>query len=191
MEDFLLNLSLSWTSAKLIPYLIFLITGIVCFLLIRKRMKSKALKWVSSFILFLPIGIYFFLNPIYEGDFANDYTTQTATVNLQKGQLTVITIPGCPFCMEAMDLVNEMSARTNNAQINVKVLTTDSSSLTPYRNKSKGALTVEQVFEAEPFLELTKARFPTFVFKKGDEVRVWNNDGFGSRAKDWVEGEVE
>lgn len=60
----------------------------------------------------------------------------------------------------------------------------------PYRNKSKGALTVEQVFEAEPFFELTKARFPTFVFKKGDEVRVWNNDGFGSRAKDWVEGEA-
>lgn len=83
-----------------------------------------------------------------------------------------------------------MKERTNDPTIHFKVLTSDSSSLTPYLDEANGAVVIEQEPDIDSFVNLARSRFPTFVFKKGKEVRIWNNDSFGTRAIDWVEEEM-
>ena len=72
MEDFLLNLGFSWTLSKVLSYILFLIVGIILFLMFRKRVRSRVGKMLLSLIIVVPFAIYFAINPIYEGDFSND-----------------------------------------------------------------------------------------------------------------------
>lgn len=111
-------------------------------------------------------------------------------VILPEGELTVIAIPGCPFCMESIEVLKKMKERTNDPIIHFKVLTSDSSSLRPYLDETNGSVVIEQEPDIDSFVNLARSRFPTFIFKKGNEIRVWNNDSFGTRAMDWVEEEM-
>ena len=74
IEHFFLGLGLSFTTAKLIPYLLAIILGVCLVLFLRKRwkLKSKILNiGIRTIVFAAPFAIYFAFCPIYEGDFAN------------------------------------------------------------------------------------------------------------------------
>ena len=68
----------------------------------------------------MPFGIYFSISPIYEGDFSNnaiEVMRSYANAELTGKKLVVITIPGCPFCLQAIDQLLVMKKRVPNIEI--------------------------------------------------------------------------
>ena len=112
------------------------------------------------------------------------------TIELANNELTVLAIAGCPYCYESIDDLKLISERVGKGNIKFVVFTGDSTNIAWYKDKALGKIKVVQADESSPLFGLAKGRFPTFVFKGGDEIRVWNNSGFGVRAKDWIEGQI-
>lgn len=191
MENMFLNMGMSWTLSKMLPYVLFLILGILIYWLIRKRVKPKMYRWILLPVILIPIGIYFAVNPIYEGDFSNNVRTSDATdfKRLKKERLTVIAIPGCPYCKGSISTLKKYITRTNK-KVDFVVLSSHREMMADYEREAKGTkINVKLALTAdiERLGELAGGSFPAFVYKKGNEVHVWNNDGFGVRALDWVE----
>lgn len=188
MEDFFINLGLSWTLSKILPFIIALLLGVLVFLYLRQ--KSKVLKWIGgASILVFPV-IYFAINPIYEGDFTNDFhdvNTSEVDVKFANGKLTVLAIPNCPFCYESINRLKLVSDRAGGKEFDFLVLTSDRNNLEFYKEIGNGTLNIDNVTEFEEYTKLSKGRYPTFVYRDGDNLKVWSNRGFGVVALDWIE----
>ncbi len=192
MNDFFLNLGFSWTLSKALPYGLMLILGAVVFFTFRRKIKRSWLKWLYSLVLFIPLAIYFAVNPIYEGDFSNESREVKAerAFGLEKKELTVLAIPGCPFCAESIQDLNRIATRTGVDRINFVVFTSDPEMLKPYAKLAESQIEMRIEEEFSPYATMTQGRFPTFVYSDGSSLRIWSNDGFGVRAKDWLENEL-
>ena len=192
MNDFFLNLGLSWTLSKALPYGLMLILGAVLFFAFRRKLKRSWLKWLNSLVLLIPFAAYFAMNPIYEGDFSNESREMKAEMSfgLKKNELTLLAIPGCPFCAESIQDLNKIATRTGVDRINFVVFTSDQEMLKPYAKlaESQIEMSVEEDFSL--YATITQGRFPTFVYSDGSSLRIWSNNGFGVRAKDWLENEL-
>jgi thioredoxin-related protein len=199
MENFFLNIGFSWTLSKSLPFVLMLLLGILLVFLIRRRLKKRWMRNTSFVLLILPVVIYFVVNPIYEGDFSNDFrveNTGNETKEIEKGTLSVITIPGCPFCLQSIATLKVMKDRTDSKKdINFIVCSDSISDLKKYEVESDGELKVKLAEDIEAMVKLAGgagiATFPTFVYtSKSGEMTVWSNDGFGVMAKDWVEDKL-
>ncbi len=190
MNDFLLNMGFSWTWAKALPYLFFLLMGIVVYLAFRARFKRRVWKISFGVVVLVPIGIYFAFNPIYEGDFSNNFRVEASNKMLRSNELTVIAIPNCPFCAESTERLNRIAERTEVERINFIVLTADPEALTYYKGivNDKIHVTSDSIFDN--YAKLTQSHFPTFIYVKGGSARIWSNDGFGAGALDWLEEQL-
>lgn len=194
IEHFFLSLGLSFTTAKLIPYLLAVILGVCLVLFLRKRwkLKSKILNVVIRTVVFAaPFGVYFAFYPIYEGDFANggeEVSMNSAYEELAGKKLTVITIPYCPYCEEAMERMKVLKERNSSMDIEYIVCSSDSSTLEFYTNISEGKIVVRLAESSEEMANLAKGHFPAFVLSKGDKtLKRWSNSAFGVRALDETE----
>ena len=75
MENFFVNLGLSYTWSKALPYLLMVVIGLLIGIYLFKRSKTKLTKLLSLVVIAVPFGIYFIFNPIYQGDFSNNSRT--------------------------------------------------------------------------------------------------------------------
>ncbi len=192
MNGFFLDLGLSWTVSKALPYVLWLVVGLLIFLFIKKRVKSRMAKVVSGLVIVIPFAVYFMVSPIYEGDFSNDSRTMKAepSFGLKKNELTVLAIPNCPFCAGSIEQLNKIVERTGVDRINFIVITNQEEALLPYKEIACKEIAVSAVPDFELFDRITKGRFPTFVYSDGSQLSIWRNDGFGVRAKDHVESKL-
>jgi len=193
MNDFLLSLGFSWTISKALPYVIFLVVGLVLFFLFRKKVKSRLGKVLLSLVIIVPVGVYFAISPIYEGDFSNDYRTVSAldSLDFSSDELTVLAIAHCPYCAGSIEKLNKMIERTEAERINFVVITDQDDVLINYEELACDEISFTTVPSFEKYESISTGRFPTFVYSDGKELSIWHNDGFGVRAIDWVEEQLE
>jgi hypothetical protein len=184
---------MSWTLLKTLPYLILIALGVVLYILIRGLLKRnrKAFRILAVLVIPLPFFLYFIVNPIYEGDFSNNFRSEKGVFSeLKSGRLTVLTIPGCPYCYESIEDLKRIKERTGVDTIDFFVVTTHSENLDWYREEAKGQLNIQMLSPESELVALAMGTFPTFLFAEADNVSVWDNSGFGVRAKDWIEDKI-
>lgn len=177
-----------WTLFKIAPYFLTIVGGLfLSFLFSRIRGKIRFLRF---FIWVIPFGIYFILNPIYEGDFSNNYreiTLKNGLVSSKEDHLLVITIPGCPFCMASIETMKQLKKRVPSLKVKYIVCSTDSSSTILYKRKIAGSFPISTTIKSKEWAEISKGKFPSYVLITQKGTRIWSNDNFGSLAKDEVE----
>lgn len=191
MEKFFLDLGLSFTMSKLLPYILMTLIGLVLSIIVFKKAKTKLTKIIAIILFFAPFGIYFSVNPIYSGDFSNNsrmvsMTTETSELNARK--LVLIAMPGCPFCMMAINTLKQLKEKNPAMDIEFIVTSTDPETLAPYQEEINGAFPCKTSENPIAMADLAERRFPVFVLvdptKK--EFEIWNNNSFGVRAMDKV-----
>ena len=198
-EISLSSTGLSWTMSKLLPYILFLITGILFAVIFYKKFKlSKPLKIIISLALFvLPFLLYFVYSPIYQGDFSNSgYTVSSENRFPEKKQFTVYVLPNCKYCVSSTATLKAMIRKNKGIDLVVRVLghTVNDSlkyvklmdNLVPVAmNSSNNSIEKVQIKE---LITITQGEFPTFVLSKnGKAIKAWHNDSFGVRAMDEVD----
>lgn len=189
-ETFLLDIGFSWTWAKLFPYLLFPLLGLVVWLLFRRRMKRRWVRLVFLVLLIgLPFALYFILNPIYEGDFSNQAEEVAVLPELKADgpRLVVITIPGCPFCMESIGRMKAFKARNPNVRIEYRVCSSDPKDVTAYKNAAGQTFPVMLARDGNEMAAIAGEAFPAFVLTDGTTAKRWTNDEFGVVALDEVD----
>lgn len=195
IEVFLIDLGLSWTASKLVPYVFFGILGLVLSFLFRKKLRSsrKVIKLMGHFILLiLPFACYFAWSPIYEGDFSNTFrTAQVEKIQQEREgkQFVVIAIPFCKYCKGAMTRIEKMVEREPNLKVEVVVCTQDSTKLNWYRSFLSNKISITQVKYPILYRRLVGNQFPTFALVEKEQIKVWSYDNFGVRAMDFIEAE--
>lgn len=194
MESYLLESGLSWTMSKILPYLAMILLGIVLWIIAKKLLKSvnKYLRLILLLVVFIaPFLLYFVQSPIYQGDFTNNGTLvdQTdATAELTGKKLVVITIPGCPFCYEAIDQLRVMKDRVPALEVEYIVCSSDSTTMDWYQEKGGDFIAVRLAENKDEMAKLAQHAFPTFVLVDNKKaLKTWSNDSFGVFAKDEVE----
>lgn len=194
IEIFLLDVGLSWTISKLLPYLFTLCIGAFLIFLLRKMMAktNRLLRVIVKLVVFVtPFLVYFAFNPIYEGDFSNNSTPFILTESekeLTGKKLVVLTIPGCPHCYIALGKMKKLKSRNDKIEIEYIVCHTDPETTKWYSNEAGEAVNVKLADDAQSMSKLAKHSFPTFVIVNNDSpLKVWPNDNFGVLAIDEVE----
>jgi hypothetical protein len=189
MENLFLDLGLSWTLAKATPYCLAILIGIAPLIFLKRIKRIIRLVFIP-----LPFFIYFAFFPIYQGDFTNNLRSVQNSEGsfIEEGKLTVLTIPGCPYCYECLDDLAILGARNPEHRISFLVVTTDDSNLDWYRSKASKQVEVKKIDPNDPLInKITRGSYPTFLFKKNNQITVWSNSGFGVRAKDWIEEQMQ
>lgn len=190
-EIFFFNLLNSYFWSKLLPYLISVLIGCLAFYLLFKKLGHKK-QWVrlsiSILALTLPFICYFLYQPIYEGDFSNNYNiVETKNLDLKQNQLTIITIPGCPYCAAAVQEWSKISFE-NKLELQIKICSSDSSSIPEYRQLSKENpnINISLVDNLDKWATISKGTYPSFLCLKKNLTYCWSNDNFGVSAKDFI-----
>ena len=196
MESFFLNFGLGWVVSKIIPFVLMFVLGIGLYLVALKFLKRKWMRLSSLILIVVPALVYFAINPIYEGDFADNYRTvriPNRLSELENDRLTILVLPGCPYCEEAMEQINVLRSRIGSKQeMDIIVCTPSVKGLKFYKDKSQGKINVKMSKSTKSLVKIAKGEFPAFVYKrKGKRSRVWSNFQFGAFAKDWVEEQYE
>lgn len=193
IELFFLNLGLSWTLAKLIPYLVVILVGFLLALLVNKKLlklKSWMRTGLAVILFVLPFAAYFAYSPIFQGDFSNDAKESVLTSDLDelKGkQLIVLALPGCPFCAQSMGKAAKLIERNPGLQVTYIITRADQEALNWYGKMATTGINVVPAKNDKALSSLAKGKFPTFVIARGNTLRTWSNDGFGVLAIDEVE----
>ena len=194
MEASLLDWGFSHTWSKIIPYVLVILFG--CFLayLVYRRFSSnkKMAITLGLFFVITPFIAYFAVNPIYEDDFSvtgSQLDLKNTTTEALGDGLLVLAIPGCPYCLEAIDGLKAMKKKNKQLRIEFAVIGTFSEDgLAKYKEASAGKFPVVALENEQAFTNFTGHNFPTFVMiEKGKAVHFWTNNQFGVRAKDRVE----
>lgn len=194
IENSFLESGFSFTMAKIIPYLVVILIGICVVFLFRKKLKFKKrilTILVRLVVLVIPFAVYFGFYPIYEGDFSNSARKVSRTAKnaeLLDEKLYVLSIPGCPYCAQAMSRMLQLKERNPSLQIEYIVVSSDSTSTKDYKTMGKGEIEVSLAQNMEEMSKIALGGYPSFVLsEKGNSLSAWSNDGFGVRALDQVE----
>ena len=197
IENSFLESGFSFTAAKLLPYIITILIGLVLAFLLRKRMafRNRILRIaLKLFVIVIPFGVYFVFNPIYQGDFSNNSESVKRDVSNQEitgDKLVVLTIPGCPYCRQAMERMLVLKERNPSLDIEFIVCHSDSTTTDFYKEISEDKINVRLANNPEAMAQLANHRFPAFVLSSSaGNLKKWSNDSFGVRALDEVESLV-
>lgn len=191
MENFFVNLGLSYTWSKALPYLLMVVIGLLIGIYLFKRSKTKLTKLLSLVVIAVPFGIYFIFNPIYQGDFSNNSRTVNVselTSELEKDKLYVISLPGCRFCKESIARLKEVKENNKNLNVEYVVTSSDSETLDFYQKEINDNFALRLAENPEAMVKLAQGSFPTFVIfdKTNNSYKVWDNSTFGVLALDEV-----
>ncbi len=202
IEQWVINSNFSWTSAKVAPYLLLLIFGV---LIARWFSKFLIFKIISNRLKFLrpivfvvitaiPFIIGFVLNPIYEGDFSKQGTeiqNPETISDFRKADLAVITIPGCPYCYHSISKLKQLKARNPEMRIKFIVCTSSNDDLRDYIAEGGEDIVVSKTKNIEILSKMAQGKFPTFVMIKNNKAAYsWSNDQFGCLALDQLETDL-
>jgi hypothetical protein len=180
-----------WTLSRTLPYILSIFGGVFLFWIFSKT-KGK-IRVIRYIIWIVPFMIYFIVNPIYQGDFSNEYRTiQTKSLPSKtvKNELIVITIPGCPFCFGSIESLKILKKRNPSLKINYIVCSSDSLSTLEYEKAGRGSFPINYSTTPEKWAKIAQGKFPSFLLVGENQTKVWSNDGFGVRAKDEIESVV-
>jgi hypothetical protein len=179
---------ISWTLIKITPYFLTIVGGLFLSFLFSK-IRGR-IRFFRFFVWVFPFVIYFILNPIYEGDFSNNYreiTLKNGLVSSKEAQLIVITIPGCPFCKASIETMKQLKKRVPSLKVKYIVCSTDSSSTILYKREINGVFPVSTSIKSKEWAKICQGKFPSYVLISKESTRIWSNDNFGTLAKDEVE----
>jgi hypothetical protein len=194
IERFLLDSGLSWTMSKLLPYILMVFIGLLLVFILKRfvaKMKLPVRLLIKLTVLILPFVLYFAVAPIYQGDFSNnsvEISKDDAYKELTGKRLVVLTIPGCPYCFEALGRMKKLKERVPAIEIDYIVCHTDPETMDWYKQEAGDAVNVKMAENIKSMSELAFGVFPTFVLVDGDKtLRTWSNDNFGVSAMDEIE----
>lgn len=177
-----------YTIPKITPYILTIVGGLFLTYLFSKI--SGRIRFIRFFIWVIPFGIYFSLNPIYEGDFSNHYREirlNKELIELKEKQLLVITIPGCPFCLASIQTMKQIKKRVPSLKVKYIVLSTHSSSTIRYKREINGVFQISTTIKSKEWAKICQGKFPSYVLITKKGAQIWSNDNFGTLAKDEVE----
>jgi hypothetical protein len=201
IEQWVINSNFSWTSAKIAPYLLLVIFGILIARWFSKffiyKIISNRLKFLRPIVFVvitaIPFVIGFVLNPIYEGDFSKQGTeiqNSESITEFKNVDLAVIAIPGCPFCYHSISKLKQLKARNPEMKIKFIVCTYNKNDLKDYIAEGGKDITVIKSDKIEFLGKMAEGKFPTFVMVKNNKAAYsWSNDQFGCLALDQLESE--
>ena len=194
IEYLLLDTGLSWTMSKLLPYLIAVALGISLVFLLKKKlanMNRPVRIVIKGIALLIPFFAYFGYTPIFQGDFSNNSTEFVLTESekeLTGKKLVVLTIPGCPYCFQALGKMKKLKSRNEKIEIEYIVCHADPETIKWYSNEGGKAVNVRLATDVQSMVKVAKGSFPTFALVSNDStLKVWSNDNFGVLAIDEVE----
>ncbi len=189
IEELSIGLGLSWTFSKMIPYVLEFILVVYSGALLTQffkgnRMRQKLIMIASIFIF---SGIAFAIHPIYEGDFAHEAEELVATSDDIKTGLTMVALPGCPYCLERIATLNALHEELGNLPITVVMLEGDTLAMHDYVQRLKPGITVVPAQNSTILGGVVEGSYPSFFFKnEGGFAYRWNQVGFGTGALDWL-----
>jgi len=196
MENFLLNLGLSFTLSKLFSYLLFVVIGILLAFFFLKKSKnrriSKVPKLIISLVLFVaPFLIYFAIHPIYVGDFSNNsYLIESKVDFPKKKQLTIFALANCPYCIQSIEISKLLKDKNPEIRIEYWVMSSNPVHQLKYKKLLGNAAQVKlKARFSDDLAVIAKGSYPTFVLSDNNKgIKAWNNDSFGVMAMDEVCG---
>lgn len=198
IQNNVLDLGASWTFSSITPYVLEFVTAIllayqVALILNKKNKLLRRIVLVGGVILLS--GVAFALNPIFEGDFSNSYEkvefSNSDEKVLDEG-LTMLALPGCPYCIGRIPLLNRLKTREKKLPIQVVIIKEDSLTKAYYTEELNDDISVRFTSHVDELAKAAKGRFPSFFYTdKNGEVRVWTRTGLGTRAFDWLENSVK
>ncbi|WP_300666768.1 hypothetical protein [Fluviicola sp.] len=199
LESTLLESGFSWTMSKMLPYLILGFGGILLAYAFAKgfKIKSKIVKVVVVLVLLAsPFALGFAFHPIYQGDFSSegaDLAKEKIIVKTDpKYDLLVITIPGCPFCLQSIEHLKLIKKHSPDLKILFSVCSPNKKDLDLYRGLIADDFDIALAKDIDASVDLAEGHFPTFVqLKKGIPAYKWSNDQFGVGAIDKLLGELK
>ena len=192
LEMISLNIGLSWTLSKMMPYVMQFIVIILLSAMLSQFFGAnygrKKLILIASAITLS--GIAFAVHPIYEGDFSNSYeeliVKQNTTVFNQG--LTMVALPGCPYCYERIETLNRLKTYHKDVPITVVMVADDSLTIADYREKLDKDIAVIAAPNGKQVAQVVGGSFPAFIYKKQAVpfLYYWSQIGFGTGAMDWI-----
>jgi hypothetical protein len=191
-EVYFLNNGFSWVAARALPYLFCVLLGLlIAYLLVRIfRFKGHVkLLYIISIPLVL-LSLYFAIFPIYEGDFSNEnqrFKRNTKMVELSTNRLVILSLPGCPYCLESMERMRIVKQRHPNISIEYKVCHGDSTSLRWFKKYGKKDFDYSIASNVDMTSKLAQGLYPTYVLSTKSFLKVWTVEQFGMSAMDEVE----
>lgn len=188
-ETIFLNLGFSYTASKLIPYLIMAIIGFSLVYSFHRKIQHRVKKWLSMTLLcLLPFGTYFAVYPIYQGDFVNVHF-QPKQLDKFPSNLTlnVVVLPGCPYCHESMNFMNQLIKREPKLNIRYIVVAETDNPLLPFRQNLSKQISVVKSTKPKDWIMMVRGGFPCMILSENRKIiYAWENDDFGVRAVDDV-----
>ncbi|MEN9742450.1 MAG: hypothetical protein RLZZ65_255 [Bacteroidota bacterium] len=190
LESFLIDLGFSWTWAKLSPYLGTLLIGYWVFNRLERLVIKNWLKYTVMGIGFcLPFLTYFAFYPIYAADLVSEsFETKTTVDHLPKQKtLAIVILPGCPYCIETIELSKKMLR--NNAKIKIQYLlaSEDQEGYLFFRKKLPKAIEVKIPKNPLLCMVMAQGEFPSyFLIAQQKVVKAWHNTHFGTKALDEI-----
>jgi len=192
IEGFFLANNFSWVAAKLGPYVYFLVLGLLFGLLVVWKLKFKGHVRIL-FLISIPIvslSLYFAFYPIYLGDFSNErkcLNRDSSMSEFKENRLIVLSLPGCPYCLESMERMRIVKQRHPSVTIEYKVCHGDSSALRWFQKKGKNDFEYSLASDVKMTSKLAAGLYPTYVLSNKSILKVWSVEQFGMSAIDEVE----
>jgi hypothetical protein len=192
IESYFLSNNFSWATAKLGPYVYFLVLGLLFSLLVVWKFKFKGHVRVL-FLISLPLvtlSLYFSFYPIFQGDFSNEkviFPRNESMVELKENRLIVLSLPGCPYCLESMERMRMIKQRHPEITIEYKVCHGDSSAIRWFKNKGKNDFEYSLASNVKMTSKLAAGLYPAYVLTNRSSLTVWSVEQFGMSAIDDVE----
>ena len=186
-ESIFLDLGFSWTTSKLIPYILMSLMGFVLVYTFHKRFQQKWKKWmIMTFLAVLPFGIYFSIYPIYTGDFVNNhFLPEQLCAFPKKTTLSVVVLPGCPYCHESVKFMNQLIEREPKLRIQYVVIAETDNPLLPFRQKLSKRIPVIKSAKPKDWIIMAKGGFPCMILSENRKIEhAWENEHFGVKAID-------
>lgn len=188
VEEILINLGLSWTLSKFLPYFLACIIGILLLkITLKLRLNYIVRISIGIFLLILPFLSYIIFYPIYQPDLINE-TYKPKILPLKKPEkktLVITVLPGCPYCSQTINVMNKLSVQNKELKIIYYLVSNDPHSENLFRKKLKKRIGVSYTNEPERWMLAAEGVFPSyFLFDNKQLKRAWHNTTFGVRALD-------
>jgi hypothetical protein len=195
MEELLNYFGLSFTASKFLPYFLAVFLGIVFSkLLYRHISASKIIRNIFiTLITILPFGIYFAINPIFQGDFSNEGVLIKKKLKLPKNNdLLIIALADCPYCIQSQETIKLIHQKNTKIKAEYLIVNGTKQDSIRYARMLLGFASCRTVKNSVPLIQTIQGRFPSYILvQNGIYKKVWNNNTFSARAWDEVVSCIE
>ena len=195
MEELLNYIGLSFTASKFLPYFLIVFLGLFFSkLLYRHISASKIIRILFiTLITILPFGIYFAINPIFQGDFSNEGVLIKKKLELPKNNdLLIIALADCPYCIQSQETVKLIHQKNTKIKAEYLIVNGTKQDSIRYARMLNGFASCRTMKNSIPLLQSIQGHFPSFILvRKGKLNKVWSNNTFSVRAWDEVASCIE